>query len=146
MILDAADRSRSPDAISETHATSNGEQSEPTVRTRLIEQQNWDARPKFMQNYGSTFSTDTYGPREGFESGTVSPHSLLDEPLGSGSNMSTTRWLAKQHGVKSERAMYVANSLPNTLLLLSKPASQVPSVLSPCDQLDSPVPVEVLAR
>ena len=142
MILGAADRSRSPDAISETNATPIGEQSEPTVRTRLMEQQNGDARPKFMQNYGSTFSTDTYGPREGFESGTVSPHSLLDEP----SNMSTTRWLAKQHGVKSERTMYVATSLPNTQILLSKPASQVSPILSPCDQLDPPVPVEILAR
>jgi hypothetical protein len=120
MILGAADRSRSPEAIPETQATSNGEHSEPTVRTRLIEQQTWDARPKFMQNYGSTFSTDTYGPREGFESGTVSPRSPLDDPA-SDSNMSTTRWLAKQHGVKSERKMYVAKSLPNIYLLLSKP-------------------------
>jgi hypothetical protein len=144
MILGAADRSRSPDDISDTPATSNGEQSEPTVRTRLIESQGWDSRPKFMQHYGSTFSTDTYGPREGFESGTVSPHSLLDEP--SGSNMSTTRWLAKQHGVKSERAMYVAKPLPNISLLLSKPVFQVSPILSPRDQLDPPVSVEILAR
>jgi hypothetical protein len=50
----------------------------------------------------------------------VSPRSLLDEPA-SDSNMSTTRWLAKQHGVKSERKMYVAKPLPNIYLLLSKP-------------------------
>ncbi|CAD0084332.1 unnamed protein product [Aureobasidium vineae] len=108
MILDNANRSRSPEAIPD----SNGGQSEPTVRTRLIEQQSWDQRPKFMQHYGSTFSTDSYDPREGLESGAVTPHSLLDESidglLGSApdSNMSTTRWLAKQHGVKSERTMY----------------------------------------
>jgi hypothetical protein len=151
MILGAADRSRSPDAISDPQSTSNGEHSEPTVHTRLIEQQSRDPRPKFMQYYGSTFSTDTYGPREGFESGNVSPHSLLDEHDGllgsaSGSNMSTTRWLAKQHGVKSERRMYVAKSLPNTSFLLSKPVSQVSRILSPCDQLDPPIPMEICAR
>jgi hypothetical protein len=151
MILGAADRSRSPEAISDTQPASNGEHSEPTIRTRLIEQQSWDARPKFMQNYGSTFSTDTYGPREGFESGNISPHSFLDEhdgPLGSasGGNMSTTRWLAKQHGVKSERRMYVAKSLPNISPLFSKPVFQVPRILSSCDQLDPPVSMEISAR
>ena len=153
MILGAADRTRSPEAIPDTDLAPNGEHSEPTARTRLLEQQNWDQRPKFLQHYGSTFSTDSYDQREGFESGTVTPHSLLDENatdglLGtaSGSNMSTTRWLAKQHGVKSERTMYVAEPLSNTSLLLSKPVSQVSPILSPCDQLDPPVSMEVPAR
>lgn len=153
MILGAADRSRSPEAMSDVPPMSNGEHSEPSVRTRLLEQQNWNQRPKFLQHYGSTFSTDSYDPREGLESGTVTPHSLLDENVtdgllgaGSGSNMSTTRWLAKQHGVKSESTMYVAHSLPNIPLLPSKPVSQVPPLLSPCDQLDPPVSMEVSAR
>ncbi|KAG9561270.1 hypothetical protein KCU97_g17604, partial [Aureobasidium melanogenum] len=121
MILGPADRTRSPDAISDVPPMSNGEHSEPTVRTRLLEQQNWDQRPKFLQHYGSTFSTDSYDQREGFESGTVTPHSLLDENVtdgllgsGSGTNMSTTQWLAKQHGIKSERAMYLQYYLPVT--------------------------------
>lgn len=152
MILGAADRSRSPEAISDDTPASNGDHSEPTVRTRLLEQQNWDQRPKFLQYYGSTFSTDSYDQREGLESGAVTPHSLLDENVtdgllgsGSGTNMSTTRWLAKQHGVKSERTMYVADSLPNKPLLPSKPVSQVSTILSPCDQLDPPVSMEVPA-
>ncbi|KAG9608693.1 hypothetical protein KCV04_g17960, partial [Aureobasidium melanogenum] len=121
MILGAADRTRSPDAISDVPPMSNGEHSEPTVRTRLLEQQNWDQRPKFLQHYGSTFSTDSYDQREGLESGTVTPHSLLDENVtdgllasGSGTNVSTTHWLAKQHGIKSERTMYLQYYLPVT--------------------------------
>ncbi|KAG9810999.1 hypothetical protein KCU63_g21003, partial [Aureobasidium melanogenum] len=46
---------------------------------------------------------------------------LLDENVtdgllgsGSGTNMSTTQWLAKQHGIKSERAMYLQYYLPVT--------------------------------
>lgn len=153
MILGAADRSRSPEALSDVTPTSNGDHSEPTIRTRLLEQQNWDQRPKFLQHYGSTFSTDSYDPTGGLESGAVTPHSLLDESVtdgllgsGSGSNMSTTRWLAKQHGVKSERTMYVADSLANIPLLPSKPVSQVSPILSSCDQLDPPIPMEVPAR
>ncbi|KEQ97776.1 hypothetical protein AUEXF2481DRAFT_63339 [Aureobasidium subglaciale EXF-2481] len=60
-------------------------------------------------------------PRDGFESGTVTPHSLLDDnvsdPLLRAAperTMSTTRWLAKQHGVKSERTMYLHYYLPVT--------------------------------
>ena len=124
MIMGAGERVKSPEAMPDTRSSSNDEHSEPTVHTRLIEQQSWDQRPKFMQHYGSTFSTNSYDPREGLESGTVTPHSLLDDNatdglLGSasGSNMSTTRWLAKQHGVKNERTMYVAESpIPNTIL------------------------------
>ncbi|KAH0376928.1 hypothetical protein KCU92_g9533, partial [Aureobasidium melanogenum] len=121
MILGPADGTRSPDAISDVPPVSNGEHSEPSVRTRLLEQQNWDQRPKFLQHYGSTFSTDSYDQREGLESGTVTPHSLLDENVtdgllgsGSGTNMSTTQWLAKQHGIKSERTMYLQYYLPMT--------------------------------
>ena len=149
MILGAADRSRSPEAIPDTRPNSNGEQSEPTARTRLLEHQGLDSRPKFMQHYGSTFSTDLYDPREGLESGTVTPHSMLDDNFfgaASGSNMSTTRWLAKQHGVKSERTMYVAKSLPSSFVLPSKPVFQVSPILSPCDQLDPPVSMEIPTR
>ncbi|TIA12085.1 hypothetical protein D6C81_07695 [Aureobasidium pullulans] len=121
MIMGAGEQVKSPEAMPDTRSSSNDEHSEPTVHTRLIEQQSWDQRPKFMQHYGSTFSTNSYDPREGLESGTVTPHSLLDDNatdglLGSasGSNMSTTRWLAKQHGVKNERAMYLQYYLPVT--------------------------------
>lgn len=105
-----------------------------------------------MQNYGSTFSTDSYFGREGMDSGTITPHSLLGDNMAdgllgsaSGSNMSTTQWLAKQHGVKNERTMYVASFLPNTIVQSSKPAFQVSAILSPRDQLDPPISLELFA-
>jgi hypothetical protein len=99
---------------------------EPTVRTRLLAQQHWDAlegterQPGIHRNYGSfagsIHSDNSFG---GAFPGPETPesdstHALLGDAVvdgvmnrGNGKKKSTTRWLAERHGVKNERMMYV---------------------------------------
>ncbi|KAL1305333.1 hypothetical protein AAFC00_002231 [Neodothiora populina] len=86
-------------------------------------------RPGMLRNYGSIASMETYdSSNDGFGgpllddagSGSVSPHALLGDAVtdgllgGPGQHTSTTQWLAKRHGVKHDRAMYLRYYLPVT--------------------------------
>jgi hypothetical protein len=129
----------------------------PTIRSRLFGRQPWNRssdsggdassslRPDLHRSYGSVATMDTLDSRDGYGgpyqddsgSGTMSPHGLLgdavtDGLLGApGQRTSNTQWLAKRHGVKHDRAMYVAErSLP--LPQSTCPSSQIlPSCLFP---------------
>jgi hypothetical protein len=92
---------------------------EPTVRTRLLAQQNWDGdhgRPGVHRNYGSFAgsinSDNSFGPA--YLGGPDTPDS--DAPgaaaaaggvmkSSNGKKKSTTSWLAELHGVKNQRMM-----------------------------------------
>lgn len=103
---------------------------EPTARTRLLAQQDWDnhdgthGRPSVHRNYGSfagsIHSDNSFGGA--FPGGAETPegdspdatHAPLGDAVadgvmnsGNGQKMSTTRWLAERHGVKNQRMMYV---------------------------------------
>jgi hypothetical protein len=95
---------------------------EPTVRTRLLAQQNLDARPGVHRNYGSfagsihsdnSFGGAYPGGAETPESDTPdAAHALLGDAVADGvlnsskgRKKSTTRWLADRHGVKNQRMM-----------------------------------------
>lgn len=104
----------------------------PTIRTRLFGRRPWSRssddsdgnsflRPHLLRNYGSIATIDTYDSRDGFGgpyqddagSGTVTPHGVLgdavtDGLLGGAGHTSNTAWLAKRHGVKHDKYMYVA--------------------------------------
>ena len=156
-LLAASETMQSPEGPAENRPTSSEDQVEPDVRSRLLDCQNWERRPKYLQNYGSTTdSFVSYDPRDGFgskypehaDSGTVTPHSLLGDPMisASSTNLSTTQLLARQHGVKSERTMYVAANSFFFFFFSSKPAAQVPAVLPPRDELDPPISLEIPPR
>lgn len=102
---------------------------EPTVRTRLLAQQNWDTlesthgRPGAHRNYGSfagsihsdnSFGGAFPGPEAPEGDAPDSAHALLGDAvadgvmnIGNGKKKSTTKWLAERHGVKNQRMMYV---------------------------------------
>lgn len=126
-------------------------------------------RPGLLRNYGSMASMVTEdsrygygGPRPEHQNGTMSPHSMLGDAVtdgllgGPGPHRSTTQWLAETHGVQNTRTMYVETNLAPlktpakghipTLFCLNAHALQVPHVLSPCDQVDPTVSVEVCPR
>jgi hypothetical protein len=108
---------------------------EPTVRTRLLNQQNWDnfsrahARPAAHGNYGSfagsihseqSFGGAFPGIRETAEGDAPDAvHALLGDGFAdgvvnkvNGQKMSTTRWLAERHGIKDKRMMYLKYYIP----------------------------------
>jgi hypothetical protein len=108
---------------------------EPTVRTRLLNHQNWDnfnradARPSAHRNYGSfagsihseqSFGGAFPGIQETSEDGAPDEaHALLGDAFAdgvmnkkSGQKMSTTRWLAERHGIKDKRMMYLKYYIP----------------------------------
>jgi hypothetical protein len=98
---------------------------EPTVRTRLLAQQNWEGdngRPGVHRNYGSfagsIHSDNSFGPA--YPGGADTPesdapdaaHALLGDAIAdsvmkssNGKKKSTTSWLADRHGVKNQRMM-----------------------------------------
>lgn len=108
----------------------------PNVRTRLLDQKTWDRssgcgaedcnhgtfspRPRQHHRYGSTTTIESrngFGGRYGGIDG-VGGHDNTHEVLGDavtdgllgggpGKKMSTTKWLAKTHGIKNQRLMYV---------------------------------------
>ncbi|KAF2197657.1 hypothetical protein GQ43DRAFT_195818 [Delitschia confertaspora ATCC 74209] len=111
---------------------------EPTLRTRLLSQRNWDQasvggsdgafspRPYTHRSYGSIGSD---GSRDGFggryprdlasPSGESVTHALLGDTVaerllgsGSGNKMSRTKYLAKRHGIRNRRLMYLAYYIP----------------------------------
>jgi hypothetical protein len=103
---------------------------EPTVRTRLLAQQNWDTlegtqgRPGVHRNYGSfagsihsenSFGGAFPGPDspEGDSARSLLGDAVADGVMGSGNGKkkSTTKWLAERHGVKNQRMMYVELAL-----------------------------------
>ncbi|KAI4638081.1 hypothetical protein J4E93_010389 [Alternaria ventricosa] len=108
---------------------------EPTVRTRLLNQQDWgtfnraEGRPAAHRNYGSfagsihseqSFGGTFPGIRETAEGDAPDEaHALLGDAFadgvmnkGSGQKMSTTRWLAERHGIKDKRMMYLKYYIP----------------------------------
>lgn len=110
----------------------------PDVRTRLLSHKNWDRasgcgsencahgtfspRPSTQRSYGSFASQherDSFGGRypESLGEDEISAdvaHGLLGDRTadgllgGQGKKMSTTRYLARKHGIKNERTMCVA--------------------------------------
>ncbi|KAK5285526.1 hypothetical protein LTR16_004554 [Cryomyces antarcticus] len=113
------------------------------VRTRLLGQQHWDSgsgcgsdncahgtfspRPQTHRSYGSTATFDGFGGKygggigeavgssgdnghSGF--GDVAANAMLGE--GQGHRMSTTQYLAKRHGIKNTRLMYIVYYFPFT--------------------------------
>lgn len=111
---------------------------EPTARTPLLSNQEWDAAPGAETNYphgllsrpaghrsygsfaGSIHSDNSFGGAYPGITETAegdapdAAHALLGDAFAdgvmnssTGSKMSTTRWLAERHGVKSQRMMYV---------------------------------------
>jgi hypothetical protein len=104
---------------------------EPTIRTRLLNQQNLDfgysSRPGVHRNYGSfagsihsdnSFGESFPGITETVEGDAPdATHALLGDAVAdgilsssNGQKKSTTKWLADHHGVKNQRMMYVAYS------------------------------------
>jgi hypothetical protein len=109
--------------------------SEPTVRTRLLNQQNWDAgsccgsescnhgalspRPWSVRSYGTVNSSSSpgfgglYPGGSGPTGGSTDPtHALLGDAVadgllgvGSGPKKSTTMYLAERHGIRHKRMM-----------------------------------------
>ena len=97
---------------------------EPTVRSRLLSHQDWDAfnqRPAVHRNYGSfagsihsehSFGGAFPGISEQDENNTPNAtHAPADEALNT-AKMSTTRWLAERHGIKDKRMMYLKYYIP----------------------------------
>lgn len=100
---------------------------EPNVRSRLLDaasREEWMARPGIGRNYGSfagsIHSDHSFGgvfpdtTHTGEGNAPDATHALLGDAFAdSVSNssdrkkMSTTRWLAERHGIKSQRMMYV---------------------------------------
>ena len=108
---------------------------EPTVRTRLLNQQDWgtfnraEGRPAAHRNYGSfagsihseqSFGGTFPGIRETAEGDAPDEaHAILGDAFadgvlnkGNGQKMSTTRWLAERHGIKDKRMMYLKYYIP----------------------------------
>ncbi|KAF3039912.1 hypothetical protein E8E12_006547 [Didymella heteroderae] len=102
---------------------------DPNVRSRLLDE--WSARPGVARNYGSfagsVHSNDSFGGA--FPGLSRSPagegeapdaaHALLGDAFADGvmnngdrKKMSTTRWLAERHGIKSQRMMYLQYYIP----------------------------------
>jgi hypothetical protein len=102
---------------------------DPTVRSRLLDE--WSSRPGVGRNYGSfagsVHSNDSFGGA--FPGLSRSPagegeapdaaHALLGDAFADGvmnsgdrKKMSTTRWLAERHGIKSQRMMYLQYYVP----------------------------------
>lgn len=96
--------------------------SEPNVRSRLLDaaaREDWSARPGVARNYGSfagsIHSDHSFaGAFPGVPHGDApdATHALLGDAFADGlvnsgdrKNMSTTRWLAERHGIKSQRIM-----------------------------------------
>ena len=135
MILPPSERTQSPESTPDLHDASNGDE-----QTRLLDDQNWQRRPRVLRNYGTSESYGGLGGRypDYNESGTVTPHSLLGDAItdglfagSGGSQMSTTQWLAKQHGVKNDRTMYVVASVPNLTIICPKLWSGICNTISP---------------
>jgi hypothetical protein len=107
---------------------------EPSVRTRLLNQQNWDAgsccgsencnhgtmspRPWSIRSYGTTDSIPSRAGFGGPYPGAAgepdgSAEGLLGDTVGAalltrngkGKKMSTTKYLAKKHGIKNQKMM-----------------------------------------
>ncbi|KAJ4406532.1 hypothetical protein N0V91_004474 [Didymella pomorum] len=102
---------------------------DPNVRSRLLDE--WSSRPGVGRNYGSfagsVHSNDSFGGA--FPGLSRSPagegeapdatHALLGDAFADGvmnsgdrKKMSTTRWLAERHGIKSQRMMYLQYYIP----------------------------------
>lgn len=136
----------------------------PTIRTRLFGRRHRHhphdgheasplLRPHLKRNYGSTTTLDSYDSRDGYggphphehDNGTISPHAMLgdavtDGLLGGLQHSSTTEFLAKTHGVKHRRAMYV-NIFRK--MLQRTDGTQVLEILSSRHQLDPTVSLEI---
>ena len=108
--------------------------SEPHVRSRLLEaaqRDEWNPRPGVARNYGSfagsIHSDNSFGgafpglsrSAAGEGEAADATHALLGDAFAEGvmnsgdrQKMSTTRWLAERHGIKSQRMMYLQYYLP----------------------------------
>lgn len=108
--------------------------SEPHVRSRLLDaarSDDWSPRPGVARNYGSfagsIHSDNSFGGAfpglerspAGEDEAPDAAHALLGDALADGllnsgdrKKMSTTRWLAERHGIKSHRLMYLQYYIP----------------------------------
>lgn len=107
---------------------------EPNVRSRLrdaAQRDGWGHRPGVGRNYGSfagsVYSDHSFGgafpgvsrSAAGEEEAPDAAHALLGDAFADGvlnsgdrKKMSTTRWLAERHGIKSQRMMYLQYYIP----------------------------------